>query len=143
MRSTRARPGSRRTTTESFIPQMFDYHRTGAVDFDKGCYLGQEIVARMQHRGKVNRKLFRGHGAELAAGDTLNVDGKEAGTVVAAAGEKLLAVVKSKDEAPPEAESTDGSKITLEAIERSAESAFLNQQRNRIGFHPPDAGCRH
>lgn len=106
-------------TTETFIPQMFDYHRIGGIDFDKGCYLGQEIVARMQHRGKVNRKLFRGHGAELAVGETLMVDGREAGTVVAAAGDRLLAVVKSKDEAPPAAISRAGSAVILEAIDRS------------------------
>jgi len=35
-------------TSEKFIPQMFNYHELDAIDFTKGCYLGQEIVARMQ-----------------------------------------------------------------------------------------------
>ncbi len=46
-------------TSESFLPQMLDLDRLGAISFDKGCYLGQEIVARAQHRGKVKRRLVR------------------------------------------------------------------------------------
>jgi folate-binding Fe-S cluster repair protein YgfZ len=38
---------------------MLDLERVGAVNFDKGCYLGQEIVARAQHRGQVKRQLQR------------------------------------------------------------------------------------
>ncbi len=44
-------------TSEAFLPQMLDLERLGAVDFDKGCYLGQEVVARAQHRGEVKRRL--------------------------------------------------------------------------------------
>jgi len=40
-----------------FLPQVLDLHNQGAVDFDKGCYLGQEIVARAQFRGAVKRHL--------------------------------------------------------------------------------------
>ncbi|MFP6815501.1 MAG: hypothetical protein VB949_07530 [Pseudomonadales bacterium] len=46
-------------TSEEFLPQMLDLERVGAVNFDKGCYLGQEIVARAQHRGQVKRQLQR------------------------------------------------------------------------------------
>ena len=46
-------------TSESFLLQMLDLDRLGAISFDKGCYLGQEIVARAQHRGKVKRRLTR------------------------------------------------------------------------------------
>jgi folate-binding protein YgfZ len=46
-------------TSESFLPQMLDLDRLGAISLDKGCYLGQEIVARAQHRGKVKRRLAR------------------------------------------------------------------------------------
>ena len=42
---------------EQFLPQMLGLDTAGAVDFDKGCYLGQEIVARAQHRGEVKRRL--------------------------------------------------------------------------------------
>ena len=43
--------------SEQFLPQMLGLDTAGAVDFDKGCYLGQEIVARAQHRGEVKRRL--------------------------------------------------------------------------------------
>lgn len=43
-------------TTEKFIPQMLGYDRIGAVSFSKGCYPGQEIVARAKYLGRVKRK---------------------------------------------------------------------------------------
>ncbi|MDH3644528.1 MAG: hypothetical protein OES38_20650 [Gammaproteobacteria bacterium] len=46
-------------TSEAFLPQMLGLEKLGAIDFDKGCYLGQEVVARAQHRGEVKRRLQR------------------------------------------------------------------------------------
>lgn len=46
-------------TREQFIPQMLDLDRRGAVSFNKGCYTGQEVVARSQHLGKLKRHLYR------------------------------------------------------------------------------------
>jgi hypothetical protein len=46
-------------TRDTFLPQMLDLPRLGAVSFAKGCYLGQEVVARAQHRGQVKRHLSR------------------------------------------------------------------------------------
>ena len=43
--------------SEQFLPQMLGLDKKGAVDFDKGCYLGQEIVARAQFRGAVKRTV--------------------------------------------------------------------------------------
>ena len=43
-------------TAEKFIPQMLGHDRIGAVSFTKGCYPGQEIVARARYLGKVKRK---------------------------------------------------------------------------------------
>ena len=40
-----------------FIPQMLDYEKWGAISFTKGCYVGQEIIARTQHLGKLKRHL--------------------------------------------------------------------------------------
>lgn len=42
-----------------FVPQMLNYQALGAVSFKKGCYTGQEIVARMQYLGKLKRRLYR------------------------------------------------------------------------------------
>ena len=46
-------------TSETFLPQMLNLDASGAVSFSKGCYLGQEVVARAQHRGEVKRRLHR------------------------------------------------------------------------------------
>lgn len=46
-------------TREEFIPQMLNLDRIGAVSFSKGCYPGQEIVARTQHLGRIKRRMFR------------------------------------------------------------------------------------
>ena len=46
-------------TKEEFVPQMADFEKLGGVSFHKGCYPGQEIVARTQYLGKVKRHLYR------------------------------------------------------------------------------------
>lgn len=45
-------------TSGKFLPQMLNLTDFDAVSFSKGCYLGQEVVARAQHRGQVKRRLF-------------------------------------------------------------------------------------
>lgn len=72
-------------TVEAFIPQMLNYHLTGAVNFKKGCYTGQEIVARAYYRGQVKRHLIRAalNGAAPAAGAAISdANGRAVGTVV-------------------------------------------------------------
>jgi folate-binding protein YgfZ len=46
-------------TRERFTPHDINYHQLGAVSFDKGCYIGQEIVARMHYLGKLKKRLIR------------------------------------------------------------------------------------
>ena len=45
-------------TVEQFVPQMLNYELVGGVDFQKGCYPGQEVVARSQYRGTIKRRMF-------------------------------------------------------------------------------------
>ena len=47
-------------TSEQFIPQMLNMDLTNAVSFDKGCYPGQEIVARMHYLGKLKTRMVLG-----------------------------------------------------------------------------------
>jgi folate-binding protein YgfZ len=54
-------------TQNQFVPQMAGMDTLGAISFDKGCYPGQEIVARAQFRGQVKRRLVRLH-AESGTG---------------------------------------------------------------------------
>ena len=45
-------------TVDRFVPQMLNYEVVGGVDFQKGCYPGQEVVARSQYRGTIKRRMF-------------------------------------------------------------------------------------
>ena len=48
-------------TQDQFVPQMLNYELLGAVSFTKGCYPGQEIVARTQYRGEIKRRTWLLH----------------------------------------------------------------------------------
>ena len=53
-------------TYEAFVPQMVNYESVGGVNFKKGCYPGQEVVARSQFRGAIKRRAYVGHVAGAA-----------------------------------------------------------------------------
>lgn len=77
------------------IPQEARLEEFGALDFDKGCYVGQETVAKIHFRGKVNRKVRRLEATgPVVVGDDVSVDGEPAGTVTSAAGQNALAILK-------------------------------------------------
>jgi len=92
-------------TQEQFLPQMTNLELIGGVSFKKGCFPGQEIVARTQHLGKLKRRMFLAHVDETqtppSAGDDIfsdDIPGQASGTVVNAqaapgGGYDLLAVV--------------------------------------------------
>lgn len=74
-------------TQETFVPQMINFELIGGVNFKKGCYPGQEIVARTQYLGKVKRRmaLFQTDAKDITAGTELfssNDPGQPCGTVV-------------------------------------------------------------
>jgi folate-binding protein YgfZ len=76
-------------TQEKFVPQMINFEVVGGVSFGKGCYPGQEVVARSQYRGKLKRRMQQAHCAAAApAGADVHADGEAepVGTVVMAAG---------------------------------------------------------
>jgi folate-binding protein YgfZ len=54
-------------TVEQFVPQMLNLELVGGVSFSKGCYPGQEIVARSQYRGTLKRRAFVVEGSESIA----------------------------------------------------------------------------
>ena len=79
----------RQQTIETFIPQMLNLQAIGSISFKKGCYTGQEIVARAHYRGQVKRRMIYAltkSTAKLEAGsDLLDDAGKAVGTVVSSA----------------------------------------------------------
>jgi tRNA-modifying protein YgfZ len=92
------RPLIVQSTQDQFVPQMVNFELTGGVDFKKGCYPGQEIVARAQYRGTVKRRMYRLRGGALRPGQDLYSDdtpGQASGTVVNAAGDESLAVLQT------------------------------------------------
>ena len=88
-------------TADRYIPQMLNLERLDAISFDKGCYPGQEVIARVQHLGSVKRRMRRYSidGATLPSAGTaiLTGTGDAAGEVIraarAGAGIEVLAVV--------------------------------------------------
>lgn len=82
-------PRVQQATADQFVPQMVNYELIGGVNFQKGCYPGQEVVARSQYRGTTKRRAFLVHAAQaLAPGQELFSEtdpGQPAGVVINAA----------------------------------------------------------
>jgi hypothetical protein len=116
-------------TQEEFVPQMVNWEVLGGVSFQKGCYPGQEIVARTQYLGKLKRRMYLAHvdGNESPApGDNLytpDMEGQASGMVVNAApapggGFDLLAVAQIESVAarqPIHWKTPDGPVLALKA----------------------------
>lgn len=70
--------------------------QTGGVGFRKGCYVGQEVVSRMQHRGTARRRALIMTGSDTlpGPGTPVTVDGREAGTLGSVAGDVGLAICR-------------------------------------------------
>ena len=112
-------------TQEKFVPQMINFEVVGGVSFTKGCYPGQEVVARSQYRGKLRRRMQLAHnGASVAAGADVFATGEAepAGTVVMAASapdggfDVLFECPLEKAEAPLHAAAAGGPALQLRAL---------------------------
>ncbi len=89
--------------SEQLVPQMLNYQATGAISFTKGCYTGQEVVARMQYLGKLKRRTYRITASTSSVPEIgtqiSTTEGKNVGTIVLAAPEDekymtMLAVLR-------------------------------------------------
>lgn len=83
-----------RANSEKFTPHMLNLDRLDAISFAKGCYTGQEIVARTEHRGSSKRRLMRytTESNSVSIGDKLTDGERAVGEVVNVSGNSLLAV---------------------------------------------------
>jgi tRNA-modifying protein YgfZ len=96
------RPEIWRAQSEEFTPHMLNLDLLGAVSFDKGCYPGQEIVARTHYRGASRRRTHRFEsGQALAPGDKISDGERDVGEVLNAIGTDLLAVIPSEKAESP------------------------------------------
>ena len=112
-------------TKEEFVPQMADFEKMGGVSFHKGCYPGQEVVARTQYLGKVKRHLHRLNSQQpLKAGDVLhspdNPD-QSCGMVMTVApspvgGYEALAVIQSNFAGNVRVGSLEGPQVEAAAV---------------------------
>ena len=113
-------------TVEQFVPQMINLELVGGVDFKKGCYPGQEVVARSQYRGTLKRRAYLADSEDvLAPGQELFQEAdpaQPAGMVVLAAslGGRHAALVELKIAAAEQgrlhARAPDGPRLTLRAL---------------------------
>jgi folate-binding protein YgfZ len=79
-----------------YFPHDLMMDRNGGLNFRKGCYVGQEVVSRMQHRSTARRRLVTvtGQSALPAEGSVLTIDGREIGALRTVDGTSGLAVVR-------------------------------------------------
>lgn len=87
-------PTIAKENSEKFTPHMLNLDRLGAISFSKGCYTGQEVVARTEHLGASKRRLmrYRTDADSVAVGDKLIDEDRSVGEVVNVAGGDFLAV---------------------------------------------------
>jgi tRNA-modifying protein YgfZ len=119
-------------TQDQLVAQMANLELIGGVSFNKGCYPGQEIVARTQHLGRIKRRMVGGHVASetVAAGDAIvgaDLGDQASGVVVAAlpapdAGFDLLAVMQTStiESNMARLRRLDGAPIALRALPYTA-----------------------
>jgi folate-binding protein YgfZ len=79
------------------FPHETNMDRLHGVDFDKGCYVGQEVVSRMQHRGTARTRTVRVtlDGAPPEAGSTILAGDKQVGTMGSTSGQNGLALIRT------------------------------------------------
>lgn len=86
-------PDITQLNSEKFTPHMLNLDKLGAISFDKGCYTGQEVVARTENLGSSKRRLMRYRSdATLASGDKLSDGDRDVGEVINVIEGDLLAV---------------------------------------------------
>lgn len=116
-------------TQEQFLPQMINLDAIGGISFKKGCYPGQEIVARTQYLGKLKRRMFLAHivtAEAVRAGDELysiDMGDQSSGNIVNVAlspngGVDILAVIQqsSVDSSPIRWQSLQGPVLQIKSL---------------------------
>lgn len=91
---------------DQLFPHDVGMDLLGGVDFKKGCYIGQEVVSRMEHRGTARRRPVIVSGIDAPAGSAVVAGGRDAGTIGRMVGGKAVAVVRL--------DRFDGGEVTVE-----------------------------
>jgi hypothetical protein len=85
----------------------------GGIDFIKGCYIGQEVVSRMKHRGTARRRPVIVAGVDAEAGTPVVANGREAGVIGMPIGGKAVAVLRLDRIIDPDAVTVEGKPVRL------------------------------
>lgn len=93
----RVRPQLTADNSQQFVPQMLNLQALGGVSFDKGCYIGQETIARMKYLGRQKRALYRlsGEAAKIVPGTELE---RKVGDNWRRTGTVIMAVNRSENQ---------------------------------------------
>jgi folate-binding protein YgfZ len=112
--------GSRDLVVDKSILLESGFDELHGVDWEKGCYIGQELTARTKYRGLIKKRLFPVHidGATPEPGTVLTIDGKEAGEMRSSLGDIGLALVRLENAAAP--------LVAEGATVRAAQPAWMN-----------------
>lgn len=97
-----------------------NFEALNGVSFNKGCYVGQEVTARMQHRGAVRKHIYAISvvGGAPAFGSIIYCDDKKAGHLLSANGELALALIKDEYTKGDHLLTSEGKTIELRSISR-------------------------
>ncbi len=87
------------------------------IDFVKGCYVGQEVVSRMKHRGTARRRPVIVSGTDAPAGTPVVAGTREAGSIGRGAGGRAVAIVRLDRITDVDAVTVDGAAVTLQLPE--------------------------
>ncbi|WP_196259576.1 YgfZ/GcvT domain-containing protein [Pelagibacterium limicola] len=98
---------------DDVFPHDIGMDHLGGVDFKKGCYVGQEVVSRMQHRGTARRRPVLARGVSGMRGETVTVNGKNAGTLGTPVDGDAVAVVRIDKVGADGAAAINGAPVTL------------------------------
>lgn len=82
--------------TNDVFPHDVYLDLNGGIDFKKGCYVGQEVVSRMQHRSSARKRigLIQSDGKPLSSGQEITANGKPIGTIGSVSGNKGLSILR-------------------------------------------------
>jgi tRNA-modifying protein YgfZ len=133
------------TTSEEFVAQMLNLDALGAIAFDKGCYTGQEVIARAHYRGRVKRRMQRfvsDPPSQLRAGDSgVFCDGRPFKVVDAAQrpdGRCEFLAVASVEAAEPASPAGSAAGSATGTAVGSAARTPLSAQRLELPYPLPD-----
>lgn len=108
-------------TSDHFVPQMANLDLLGGISFDKGCYTGQEIVARLHYLGQLKRRLFVVHfegspvppGSEIHTADSSGAAGELVDAVADGSGSIASVVLQLAHAQRDDLQLADGRKIVI------------------------------